>query len=650
MRTAVAIVVLITALIISYSAQAVSTTRTLSFQGRLASSTGAIVPDGYYNIQFKIYDGGDGQTAGNPSGSLEWTESHINDGGTSGVHIKNGLFSVQLGALTPFADSVDWDSDQLWLSMNVAGTASDCTTFGSGSCTADGEMLPMKRITATPYSINSGAVGGKSADQLVQLGQGTQTDASDSASIDLNKTGTGDLMRLQSAGSDAFTLKNGGSIELGATTDQSISVAQSAAGAGTSLTLAAGAAATSSNQAGGDLVLQGGAGDGSGDSGSVIVAANGDSAVTFDVQDTANQSVFSVNTIAGSVTASGITLASPDMTTDQISTDNDLAITSAGDMTLSSNTGQLDLQASAIDLDSASVSLGAASSTTTVRGSFQTGTLDTADSSTLAIGSTNAAAVTIGKATTIDASLTVAGAGMFNSSLAVVTDTDTPNAFSVQNASAVNLFTVDTTNNRVTIGANDATGTILVLDAKTTAADPTGTNGAMYYNAAMGVFRCYQAGEWTDCVTPLPVSAVADSDTEATTSTPIDVTDLGFTLAANTKYHYKFVLKHEAAATTTGIGFGVTTPATPVANTWCVSTNAGLTSATDGNWGSYCGVGDATSTTTGSEAAATEYTSTMEGYIETGATGGDLKLRMKSEVDASTTIKSGSFGVLQIVK
>ena len=126
--------------------------QTLSFQGRLLSSSGAVVPDGHYNIQFKIYQDGDGTTAGDTGGTLKWTESYVNDGGTSGVEVKDGFFSVNLGSLNAFGTQVDWNQDTLWLSMNIAGSSTSCTTFGGSGCTADGEMLPMKRITSTPYA------------------------------------------------------------------------------------------------------------------------------------------------------------------------------------------------------------------------------------------------------------------------------------------------------------------------------------------------------------------------------------------------------------------------------------------------------------------------------------------------------------------
>lgn len=145
-----------------------SVTKTITFQGRLLSAAGAVVPDGHYNLQFKIYEGGSGTAAGNPDGTLKWTESYVNNEGTDGVEVKNGFFSVALGSNTPFGTSVDWNQDTLWLSMNVAGLAAGCTSFGTAPCAADGEMLPMRKITATPYAINSGAVGGKTVDELIQ--------------------------------------------------------------------------------------------------------------------------------------------------------------------------------------------------------------------------------------------------------------------------------------------------------------------------------------------------------------------------------------------------------------------------------------------------------------------------------------------------
>lgn len=304
----VACAVLITTVFFTHAANAVAGNQTISFQGRLQSAAGAVVPDGHYNMQFKIYQGGSGSAAGNPDGSLKWTENYVNNNGTAGVEVRNGLFSVNLGSVTPFGSSVDWNQGTLWLSMNVAGSATDCTSFGTGTCAGDGEMLPMKQITATPYSLNAGAVGGKTADNLVQLGQGTQTDAGSSSSIAINKTGSGNLIQLQANGVDAFTLNSLGSITLGSLGNQSISLAQASSGSGNSLTLASGDAATGSGGSGGDLVLKGGAGDGIGPSGNII--AKSDSTGAFQVQSMTGSSVFNVDTVNNIVSVGTLKLTS----------------------------------------------------------------------------------------------------------------------------------------------------------------------------------------------------------------------------------------------------------------------------------------------------------------------------------------------------
>lgn len=161
-------VALTTTLFFTHVSHAEAGNKVITFQGRLLTAAGAVVPDGHYNVQFKLYEGGSGAAAGNPDGTLKWTESYVNNNSDSGVEVTNGMFSVSLGSQTPFGTSVDWNQDTLWLSMNVAGSAATCTTFGSGACAADGEMLPMRRITATPYALNAGAVGGKTVDQLIQ--------------------------------------------------------------------------------------------------------------------------------------------------------------------------------------------------------------------------------------------------------------------------------------------------------------------------------------------------------------------------------------------------------------------------------------------------------------------------------------------------
>lgn len=182
----------------------------INFQGRLLNAQGATVPDGYYNIEFKIYQDGDGLTAGNttgsPAGSLKWTEAHLNANG-KGIVVKNGFLSVQLGSVTPFGTLIDWDQDTLWVSMNIGGTNASCTPFSA--CGPDGEMLPMKRLSANAYALNSARLGGLSASGFIQNTTTLQT-----ANIAVQSAAAGNIGALiqgaTSQTADIFQVKAAG--------------------------------------------------------------------------------------------------------------------------------------------------------------------------------------------------------------------------------------------------------------------------------------------------------------------------------------------------------------------------------------------------------------------------------------------------------
>ncbi|MDB5179771.1 MAG: exported protein of unknown function [Candidatus Saccharibacteria bacterium] len=210
-----------TTLIFAHASHAVAgTTKTINFQGRLLTAGGAVVPDGNYNIQFKIYQGGSGAAAGNPDGTLKWTETYVN-GSSTGVEVKDGFLSVNLGSKNPFGTSVDWNQDNLWLSMNIAGSAAGCSTFGTSPCGADGEMLPMKQITATPYAINSGQLNGITSDGFLQNTTTPQT-----ADFNITGAGTADLLqattKLATAAID--TVSANGTLTIGAAYANTINI------------------------------------------------------------------------------------------------------------------------------------------------------------------------------------------------------------------------------------------------------------------------------------------------------------------------------------------------------------------------------------------------------------------------------------------
>jgi hypothetical protein len=509
--------------------------QTINFQGRLLNSQGATVPDGFYNIQFKIYQDGDGQSAGNttgsPSGSLKWTENHLNTS-SQGVKVVNGYLSVQLGAVNPFGSSVDWNQDTLWLSMNVGNTNTTCTPFSS--CSPDGEMVPMQPMTTSPYAMNAGKLGGIASSGFVQLAQGLQTDASTANSLYINKTGgSGNIIDLQSGGTDIFTIGNSGdltskhtsttafqvqntggtnflaidtsgnTVNIGVTgsvnANSTIHIADSSAGIQTVTIGSTNSSSATTIQAGsGGLTVNANttiSGTNTFATGSGTVGLNGDttiasgktftangtalfktnSATAFQVQNTSNTPFLVIDT-SGNIINLGIT-----GTTNANSTIH-IADSSAGIQTVtlgSTNSSS----ATTIQAGSGGLSVNA---NTTISGSntFATGT----------------GTVSLKGDTTVsnDKTFTAGGAAVFKD------NTASPTAFQIQKSSATDtLFTADTSNNKLIVGnstGTDANTTLLILDGAT--ADPTtGYNGAQYYNSSNNKFRCYQNGAWVDCIT-----------------------------------------------------------------------------------------------------------------------------------------------------
>ncbi|HTE21843.1 MAG TPA: hypothetical protein VK674_02275 [Candidatus Limnocylindria bacterium] len=128
---------------------------TLNFQARILSGSGALVPDGNYHVEFKLYNvATDGNTpkdqgactysGGTPDSNCEWTETR-----TTGnlVTVKNGYLSVYLGSVNSFSGTINWNEEH-WLTMNIGGSG--------GSPSWDGEMSPRIKLTAVPYAFQAG--------------------------------------------------------------------------------------------------------------------------------------------------------------------------------------------------------------------------------------------------------------------------------------------------------------------------------------------------------------------------------------------------------------------------------------------------------------------------------------------------------------
>jgi len=109
---------------ITVSTDAITIPRMLSYQGRLTDSLGNPVPDGNYQLTFRLYPD---ETGGTPF----WNE-------TQTVYVRNGLFSALLGAVTPI-NAVP-DNGMMWLSLQVQTAP---------------ELSPRLRIVSSAYAFKA---------------------------------------------------------------------------------------------------------------------------------------------------------------------------------------------------------------------------------------------------------------------------------------------------------------------------------------------------------------------------------------------------------------------------------------------------------------------------------------------------------------
>jgi hypothetical protein len=279
----------------------------INFQGKLTNPDGTNVTNGTFSIRFRIYNHATNDAANTCSAnSCLWEETQAS------VSVTDGIFQVALGSVnTALASSVDFNTNALYLGIKVG---------------SDAEMTPRVQFTAAPYAFNSEKLNGIASTGFAQIGvSAAQTDASTNTGLFLNKTSTGNQLQLQSGGVDVFTISNGGNLTLGQNAAKTISVAQTSSNAGgQNLTVAAGqggagAAANAGGQlilqggagggtngAGGNLTLAGGAGSGTGASGTVLVKNPGASAAAFQVQDASSAAMFTVDTTARSASGGNL--------------------------------------------------------------------------------------------------------------------------------------------------------------------------------------------------------------------------------------------------------------------------------------------------------------------------------------------------------
>ena len=97
--------------------------QTMSYQGVLTDANGVPVPDGNYNVTFRLYEGA---TGGNPL----WEEAQL-------IAATSGIFNVILGRVIPLNLAFD---NPYWLGVTVA---------------AGSELTPRIQLTSSAYSLNA---------------------------------------------------------------------------------------------------------------------------------------------------------------------------------------------------------------------------------------------------------------------------------------------------------------------------------------------------------------------------------------------------------------------------------------------------------------------------------------------------------------
>ncbi|TXI87238.1 MAG: hypothetical protein E6Q36_07870 [Chryseobacterium sp.] len=188
-------------------------------------------------------------------------------------------------------------------------------------------------------------------------------------------------------------------------------------------------------------------------------------------------------------------------------------------------------------------------------------------------------------------------------------------------------------------GAGSATPDRLVLDSKSTAGDPTGTNGAMYYNANTNKFRCYENSAWVDCIgsTGSQKARVKSANESVTSSTTFQNDDeLSFSIGASERWALFTFIQGNVGATP-DIKFQVTAPAGATCNVTFANQLPGIDtvlanrgcSTSSGNMGS----------------GNTDAYWQVAGYVSTGVTSGTVNLQwaQNSSSGTATTVNAGSY-------
>lgn len=203
----------------------------------------------------------------------------------------------------------------------------------------------------------------------------------------------------------------------------------------------------------------------------------------------------------------------------------------------------------------------------------------------------------------------------------------------------VSYLTVDTAGALVRVGptAGDTTGILLVLDTKTNAGDPTGVNGGQYYNSASGKFRCYEGGQWKDCLSETSLNKAANQTVTNNAAFQND-TVLVQALAANTSYSIDATISYMTTSNTADFKYTFTVP---TGATVSIYTDAATSATTN----TICNITVSGQTCSILNNANYRGIINVKGVVTTAATAGNLQFQFAQNTATagqSVTIYAGS--------
>jgi len=211
---------MVAVMVISHAASAAVTVPTkMNFQGRLTDSAGNVKANGLYNMKFRLFTVSSG-------GSAVWTETRET---TNRVQVTNGLFSVQLGSVTPLSDSL-FASGALYTEVELPTPATaTCSTAACGSFT-EGAMTPRNQMATSAYAFNSETLDGLDSSAFGQLGNSNTWTGNNIW------TGTAQLFKNTSNSASAFKVQDASSLDvLAVNTTGSASAVTATAGVTTTI-------------------------------------------------------------------------------------------------------------------------------------------------------------------------------------------------------------------------------------------------------------------------------------------------------------------------------------------------------------------------------------------------------------------------------